>query len=152
MKKKLIFVLTFAIATIALFVGAGCSGASSDARAIDKVISQANKIETEDIDSNSSKKEMLDAIAHCTARLRAIDTSDCPKDFRIAYEHFVSSLDNYYNVIRTMPEGFWGNLFSGSDYRESINAGLKRIQNAVDEINLVAARYGAKERISTSEE
>ena len=152
MKKTLICLLTIIIATIAIFAGAGCSGASSDARAIDKVISQANKIETEETDNNPSKKEMLDFFSHGTARLRAIDTSDCPKDFRIAYEHLVSSFDNCYAVIMTMPEGFWGNLFNGSDFRESINAAFKRMQNAVDEINLVAARYGAKERMSLFEE
>ena len=154
MKKTLIFLVSISFAVIAMLVGTGCSGTSSDANEIDKVIVQYCKIGSEGLRENSTKEDILRYFGHVTSEMRRIDTSRCPQDFRVAYEHLSMAHENLYATLQTMPVGLLsnlGNLLTGSKFEKNADEAMKRIYESFDEVNLVAARHGAKERIEKFE-
>ncbi len=155
MKKALICLLTITIATIATFAGVGCSGDSSKAKEIDKVFSELDKMEPSGkLDDYSSKEEILDFLADGIKKMRSVDTSRCPQDFRVAYEELMISLENFHTVVQMyMPTGLLDSLFGGSSkFREVGKPAWERVLKASDNLNLVAARYGAKGRLTEFEE
>ena len=143
MKKTLIYLAALTIATISLFAGTGCS--SSEADEIDKVIEQFNKIEYPGEDL--SKQETLDAIQDFVAQMKRIDTRRCPDDFRIAYEHLIQAVEYSYVAYLGVPEGFWGALFSGDEYKNKLQDAMDRALKAEGEVNESATRHGAKKRV-----
>jgi len=126
---------------------------SAEAREIDIVIDKLNKtevdldIEDEDDLENLSKKEAMAFLLSCATLIKRIDTSRCPLDFRIAYEHYVQAVEYGYTVWTGAPEGFFEKLFGGSEFRKEARDVLERLQKATGEINESAARHGAKNRV-----
>ena len=123
---------------------------SVEAREIDIVIDKLNKtgldVDEEDL-GDLSKKEVLDLILSAATLMKRIDTSHCPQDFRIAYEHFVQAVEHMYTVYTGAPEGLWDTLFGGSEFRNNAREALDRFMKAQGEVNESAARHGAKNRV-----
>ena len=145
MRKLLICLFSLALTTIALFIGAGCSG-TSNAAAIDKVLSQTHGIkrpENIDIDNLPYK----DQLYWLSGEMRNIDTSKCPADFRFAYEELIRSIENACDVYMDEPKGVLDNLFSGSSFQVSKHNATERWKKAEEDVNSLAARYGAKNRL-----
>ena len=148
MKKTLVCLLSLAIATFALFAGAGCSDSSRYAKEIDIVIEKCNKIDDPDLlEKLSTKQEVLDHLMSTATEMKRIDTSRCPQDFRIAYEHLVQAVEYMYTVYSGAPEGILDILFGGSEFSDKAKNALERLQKATGEVNESAARYGAHNRV-----
>ena len=149
MKKILIYLVALMISTITLFVGTGCS--SSEADEIDKVIEQVNRIEEWDVES-SDKDENLRLLRRTITNMKAINTSHCPQDFRISYEHFIQTLENLYVLALDAPESIFGGMVSiFTGWAGKAEKALKECENAHSDVNLIAAKHGAKKRLKSLE-
>ena len=146
MKKTLTYLVALTITTISLFAVIGCSDiTNSESKEIDIVIDKLNRIE--DPGENLSKQETVDYLEECVGKMKQIDISRCPQDFRIAYEHYVQSIEYSYVAYLGVPDGFWDTLFSGSEYKNKLQDAMDRILKAEGEVNESAARHGAKNRV-----
>lgn len=146
MKKALICIVLIAVATVAWLIWG-----TSDAAAIDKVIEQCNRIEEWDQDS-SDKAENLLLLRRTITKLRAINTNHCPQEFCDAFEHFIQTLENFYVLAIDAPE----NIFSGmasifTGWASKAEWAIRQCENAHAEVNQIAAKYGAKNRLKDLE-
>ena len=150
--KKLFILALAAVALISVSFGTGCSGSSRNAREIDKVIIQANKIDEDmnEPDDDASDLEWVafyNKIPSYISQFQAIDTSRCPQDFRVAFEQIIGCMDKSYFEIQKMidnPEDYFDNPENKTKFESLGRESLKLTQEA----NLIAAKYGAKERLS----
>ena len=91
-------------------------------------------------------------MARQISQLRAIDTSRCPQDFRIAVEQFVSAYDDYRTCFAAKPEGLAFLVTDTLSYANTLKEKAYKYGSTIENINLLAAKYGAKERIVTDQE
>lgn len=138
MKKALICIVLIAVATVAWLIWG-----TSDAAAIDKVLSQTHGLTHENFDSLPFK-DQLDWLAR---GMRSIDTSKCPADFRFAYEMHIQAIENAYDVYLNEPKGVLDNLFSGSSFQSSQHKASERFDSTRENVNALAAKYGAKKKL-----
>lgn len=129
---------------------------SNEADEIDKVIEQVNSIEEWEVFAGftgySDNEKIINALRRIIGKMKAINVSRCPQEFRAAYEHCIQSYERLYDLTwnvsnnqtlrnkRNLRE--WEN-----DLRRSAEE-CKR-ENAFSVMNLIAKKNGAKKQFST---
>ena len=129
---------------------------SNEADEVDKVIEQVNSIEEWEVFAGftgySDNEKIINALRRIIGKMKTINVSRCPQEFRAAYEHCIQSYERLYDLTwnvsnnqtlrnkRNLRE--WEN-----DLRRSAEE-CKR-ENAFSVMNLIAEKYGAKKQFST---
>ena len=124
---------------------------SSDARAIENVIKEDAKTQ---LDLPQDNRQALRLIV---TRMRAIDTSDCPGDFRAAYERHIHAWEGMRDQILSEPEGFLDSFFVGflhglagdltggtADMAAAENYWLGQIRDTWNDVRAIAMKHNAK--------
>ncbi|MBO4422054.1 MAG: hypothetical protein J5879_01340, partial [Clostridia bacterium] len=91
------------------------------------------------------------------SRMRAIDTSDCPGDFRMAYERHIHAWEGMRDQVLSEPDGVLESLFVGfinglsgdftgglADMGKAEQYWNQQIKDTFNEVRAVALKYGAK--------
>gem|GEM_PF-3056837 len=145
-------------------VVAGDSGASSAARqqarmrsAIESVMATDNQMFDRMNSSVSSGTPPAQAIASYAARLKSIDMSQCPPEFREAYLRHANAWQGLGMQIDKEPQSFIESVLYGflNGLRGEFDGGLGRLQREHDsrfeavvttwgEVEAIAVRYGAR--------
>lgn len=124
---------------------------SSDARAIEAVFKEDA---TTQFDLPQDNRQAVQLIV---ARMRAIDTSDCPGDFRAAYERHIHAWEGMRDQILSEPNGFLDSLLTGfihglsgdltggmADMAAAENYWLLQIRETWNEVRAIAIQHDAK--------
>lgn len=124
---------------------------SSDARAIEKVLEQ-DSFTTINLPNNNPRE----AYNIIVSRMRAINTINCPTDFRYAYERHIHAWEGLRNQIMSEPDGFMESFLSGFIHGLSgdLTGGLadmeaarkywsSEIEATFNEVQAIAIKYGA---------
>ena len=115
---------------------------SSDARSIKKVVGQ-----TDELLASRPDTENRDAVKHylenTIEKLKTIDTTKCPYDFRIAFEKLGKAYEGLYSQMQADPELFFSQFFADplSEEHKQLYA---QVTEAEEEINHIAMRFGVK--------
>lgn len=131
----------FVVAIVAIVIFGG-----SDKSAIESVLAQ-DALTTEEATS----------VAEIVQRMKSIDTSDCPADFREAYYRHIRAWQGMAEQVASEPqsfgEGFLYGLIKGfeGDYtgglgeiNEARNYCSQQIKTTFQEVEAIAIRYGAR--------
>lgn len=124
---------------------------SSDARAIEAVFKEDA---TTQFDLPQDNRQAVQLIV---ARMRAIDTSDCPGDFRAAYERHIHAWEGMRDQILSEPNEFLDSLLTGfihglsgdltggmADMAAAENYWLLQIRETWNEVRAIAIQHDAK--------
>lgn len=99
------------------------------------------------LQGDSQSSENADSVSEVVARMRAIDTSDCPADFRTAYLAHIHAWEEAEKVVQEArnlgkPDGFWEELKAAS-LKNAGNAASQKISQTFQEVERVAVLHGA---------
>jgi hypothetical protein len=145
-------------------IGAGISlvliiliwrGGAGEARAIERVLAQDRTYAQQRNDAASRGAAASDAIAQYVARMKSLDFSGCPPEFREAYIRHANAWQGMQIQLASEPSG-WdafltgflkglnGQLDGGSFQMEADRKKhLEKIQASWGEVEAIAARHGA---------
>lgn len=133
---------------------------NDDAAAILRVLREDEAVSRETVHAvgaHDSPSNYALAIARYVSRMRAVDTSDCPPEFRVAYKHHLDAWVELQEEVAKLPDDFLEGLFVGMInglLRREIDGGLTRMGDAIEsatkgvnatfrEVETIAARHGA---------
>jgi GYF domain 2 len=74
------------------------------------------------------------AIASYLSRMRAVDTSDCPADFRVAYKHHLEAWEELQAAVGELPDSFLEGVFVGALnglLRGELDGGMTRMLDSI---------------------
>ncbi len=146
-----VIVIIFIAFEIGLFPSKYKPSFSNEVRAIEKVLELDDKT-TENLPDNPRQ-----AYQTVVSRMRAIDTSDCPGDFRMAYERHIHAWEGMRDQVLSEPDGVLESLFVGfinglsgdftgglADMGKAEQYWNQQIKDTFNEVRAVALKYGAK--------
>ena len=151
--------LTLAALLVCVF-NSGCSSAKNTAKQnILRVIraDEALAKKRDALPANSTPSQVAHTIGIYCAELEALDMSDCPPEFRVAYRHHIGAWRELQAAVREIPDGFWSQVFAGalnawlrgeadggtSRLEGGVNRALERIRDTWIEVERIAASYDA---------
>lgn len=100
------------------------------------------------LQEDSESSENAESVSEVVARMRAIDTSGCPADFRTAYLAHIHAWEEARKVEQEAkklgkPDGFWDGLQAIS-LKNAGNSASQKIGQTFQEVERVAVLHGAK--------
>lgn len=115
---------------------------SSDARAIKKVMQQTDEVLAAR-PSSENREEVKQYLENTIGNLKKIDTTNCPYDFRIAFEHLGKAYEGLYSQMQIDPELFFSQFFS-EPLSEEHKKLFAPVNDAEYEVNHIAMQFGIK--------
>lgn len=138
----LVLVIAFLASQLDMIPSKYKSLISSDARSIKKVVNQTDEIFA--IRPNTESREVVKYYLENTIeKLKKIDTTNCPYDFRIAFEKLVKAYENLYSRMQADPDLFFSQYFADPLSEESKTL-FAPVNEASEEIDHIAMRLGIK--------
>jgi hypothetical protein len=132
------------------------SAPKSEAVAIQKVLDQYHACDQEFKSAKKAQVPSQTNFKEATEKLRRIDVSDCPSDFREAHVRFVGAMDRFAHLVADYPNSFsvaldMGLKFLGGHRDAGYSKIMDRAKQAQqdlmtchNEVDALAARYGAR--------
>lgn len=132
------------------------STAKPEALAIQKVLDQYHACDQEFKAAKKAKVPSQTNFKEATEKLRRIDVSDCPSDFREAHVRFVGAMDRFALLVAHYPDFLsvaldMGLKFLGGHRDAGYSKIMDRAKQAQqdlmtchNEVDALAARYGAR--------
>ncbi len=144
--------LLFAFAILFGVIGTtACdSGPSKEAKQIENVLEQDSKTQ---LNLPENEREAIQVIV---IRMRAIDTSGCPGEFRAVYERHIHAWEGMRDQVLSEPDGFLEGALVGllnglagdftggtADIAQARNYWSAQIRDTWNEVRALAMQYGA---------
>ena len=115
---------------------------SSEARSIKKVISQTDEI-LATRPKSENREEVGAYLKDAIEKMKKIDTSNCPYEFRISFEKLVKAYEGLYSRMLAEPDLFFSQFFADPLSEESRSL-FAPVNEASEEIDHIAMRLGLK--------
>ena len=115
---------------------------SSDARAIKKVMQQTDEIFVSRPNSED-REEVKRYLKNTIENLKKIDTTNCPYDFRIAFEKLSKAYEELYSQMQSDPDLFFSRFFA-EPLSEEHKKLFAPVNEAEDEINRIEMQLDLK--------
>jgi len=126
------------------------SGPSKEAKLIENVLEQDSKTQ---LNLPENEREAIQVVV---IRMRAIDTSGCPGEFRAAYERHIHAWEGMRDQVLSEPDGFLEGALIGflnglsgdftggtADMAQARNYWTAQIRDTWNEVRALAMQYGA---------
>ena len=146
-----VFIIVFLAFEMGLLPSKYKSSFSSDAKANEAVLRQ------DDTTTDNLPENPREAMVLVVKRMRAIDTSKCPNNFRAAYERHIQAWEGARDQILSEPDGILESLFVGFinglsgdfsggavDMANAREYWSFQIKSTFNEVLAIAIEYGAK--------
>jgi hypothetical protein len=151
-RNKTIFRLVISTVTILIIVLIiGIRFGSTEKKAIEAVIAKDRAI-SESIGTPRSISEAKKSLASMVEQMQQIDLSDCPEDFRVAYQKHINAWTNAYQAFQKIPNRIWEwpfwKIFTGYNLKEE----EKLIDDTWFEVKNIAIKYKVNVQDKLSEE